>query len=318
MTTSTLSPQKPVETVGRALLPVGLSRQETGKSARPIGCPLCDAEPARLFEKDGIPIWRCSACTHQFARPPEPESHLEDVYGDDYFHGGGAGYADYLNEASLLRAHGRRYARILTRHVSPGTLLDVGAAAGFLLQGFRDFGWDGEGVEPNAAMARHAREQLGLRVTASSLEEFVASRTFDVVSLIQVIAHFVDPREAVQCVAELVRPGGLCLVETWNVQSWTARLFGRHWHEYSPPSVLQWFSPVTLAALFGAAGFTPIAQGRPQKWLNAEHAKSLLRHKAASSRLAKLAASVLSVVPDRSALPYPSEDLFWVLFRKEG
>ena len=283
-------------------------------------CPLCDAEPALLFEKEGIPIWECSGCSHRFAFPPEPETHVAEVYGDDYFHGGGAGYSDYLSESALLREHGRRYAHILSRHVKkPGSLLDVGAAAGFLLQGFCDKGWDGEGVEPNAAMARHAREQLGLQVTASSLEEFSSATrsSFDVVSLIQVMAHFVDPNTAVERVATLVRPGGLCLVETWNVQSWTARLFGSHWHEYSPPSVLHWFSPKTLKRLFESAGFHQVAQGRPGKWLNLGHAKSLLRHKLPNKVCRAGLDMTLGMLPDRWHVPYPSEDLFWAMFQKD-
>ena len=283
-----------------------------------IVCPLCDAAPTRLFEKDGIPIWECSGCTHRFARPPEPETHVAEVYGDDYFHGGGAGYSDYLSEATLLREHGRHYAHILSRHVAAGTLLDVGAAAGFLLQGFCDLGWDGEGVEPNAAMARHAREQLGLQVTASSLEEFSSAtrNSFDVVSLIQVMAHFVDPHAALRRVAELVRPGGFCLVETWNVRSWTARLFGSQWHEYSPPSVLHWYSPATLRRVFETAGFHQVDQGRPGKWLNLGHAKSLLRHKLPNAACRTGLDLTLGLLPDRWQVPYPSEDLFWALFQR--
>ena len=283
------------------------------------GCPLCDAEPAPLFEKDGIPIWECPGCSHRFALPPEPETHVAAVYGDDYFHGGGAGYSDYLSESALLREHGRRYARILSRHVKqPGTLLDVGAAAGFLLQGFCDQGWEGEGVEPNAAMARHAREQLGLPVTASSLEEFSSATraSFDVVSLIQVMAHFVDPNAAVGRIAEFVRPGGFCLVETWNVRSWTARLFGQQWHEYSPPSVLHWYSPATLKRLFESAGFHQVAQGRPGKWLNLGHAKSLLRHKLPNAVCRAGLDMTLGLLPSRWHVPYPSEDLFWTLFQR--
>lgn len=295
-----------------------LDPQPVTLNLRPA-CPLCDGTTAVAFHKEGYPIWECSGCSHRFALPPEPDSHVAAVYGDDYFHGGGAGYSDYLSESALLRAHGGRYAKILSRHAKqPGTLLDVGAAAGFVLQGFCDHGWCGEGVEPNEAMARHAREQLKLPVTASSLEDFLPtmSDTFDVVSMIQVMAHFVDPNVAVQRVGELVRPGGLCLVETWNVRSWTARLFGQQWHEYSPPSVLHWFSPTTLRRLFELHGFRQVDQGRPGKWLNVGHAKSLLRHKLSNKVVRTGMELTVGLVPDRWHVPYPSEDLFWGLFQK--
>ena len=65
---------------------------------------------------------------------------------------------------------------------------------------------------------------------------------YDLVVMLQVIAHLVDPLATGRRIAELLRPDGLWLVETWDRESRTARLFGRRWHEYSPPSVLHWFS----------------------------------------------------------------------------
>jgi len=75
------------------------------------------------------------------------------IYDDDYFQGGKAGYPDYLAEADLLRCHGRWYGRLLAKYMQPGRVLDIGAAAGFILQGFQDCGWKGNGVEPNQRMA---------------------------------------------------------------------------------------------------------------------------------------------------------------------
>lgn len=279
-------------------------------------CPLCREQSRSLFQKQGIWIRECSACLHRYAIPDTPDEHVAQTYGDDYFFGGGAGYDDYLSEAELLTAHGRRYARILNRFAVPSRILDVGAAAGFVLQGLTESGWTGAGVEPNSAMARHARETLGLDVRCGTLETMPAADQFDAVSMIQVMAHFVDPHEASARVSELVATNGLCLVETWNVRSWSARLFGENWHEYSPPSVLQWYSPATLSALFTQHGFEAIAQGRPSKKISVGHARSLLQHGQATSPLARIGASILKALPGRLTLPYPSEDLFWMVFRK--
>ena len=279
-------------------------------------CPLCGDVSARLFEKHGHGIARCQDCGHRFAQIAVSEAHIDSVYGDDYFQGGGAGYRDYLSESSLLRAHGQRYGRLLKRFAPAGEVLDVGAAAGFLLQGLQDEGWHGAGLEPNDRMAAYAREQSGLNVFTGSLETFSSTRQFEVVSLIQVVAHFVDPREAFAKVSELVRPGGLCLIETWNVASWTARLFGSEWHEYSPPSVLHWFTPDRLADLLAEFGLHQVARGRPSKWINAGHAASLLQHKLSHNRWTRWLASPLNLLPSHLALPYFGDDLFWGVYRK--
>jgi len=284
-----------------------------------VACPACEnALPSRrLFQKSGSWIEECTGCGHRFALAPDASLHIAAVYGDDYFNGGGAGYSNYLSESRLLEAHGRRYGKLLKRFAPAGRLLDVGAAAGFILKGLRAEGWDGVGVEPNTSMARHAREQLGMHVTASSFEDFEVAEPFDAITVIQVMAHFIEPRVAVDHLFELLKPGGIVVVETWNVRSWSARLFGAGWHEYSPPSVLQWWSPQTLGTLFERCGFESIATGRPQKWIEVGHAKSLMRHKAQEgSLLAKLIGAGMSVVPDRLRVPYPSEDLFWAVYRK--
>ena len=184
---------------------------------------------------------------------------MHSVYSDEYFFGGGAGYTDYLAESELLIDHGRRYAKLVSRFMTPGSVLDVGAAAGFLLKGFVDYGWLGFGIEPNARMVEFARSRLGLNVDVGSLETFATDKRFDLITMIQVIGHFVDVDKAFETACNLLVPTGFVLVESWDRESWTARLFGKRWHEYSPPSVVHWFSRAGLTRLGKRHGLRLIA-----------------------------------------------------------
>src|SRR3990172_3299595 len=112
-------------------------------------CPICGGESRRLFQKHGYWIRECEACGHQFTEIEQREGHVDRIYGDHYFSGNPAGYPDYLAERELLVAHGRSYARLLRRYMKPGTVLDVGAAAGFILEGFEEWDWVCRGIEPN-------------------------------------------------------------------------------------------------------------------------------------------------------------------------
>jgi hypothetical protein len=118
--------------------------------------------------------------------------------------------------------------------------------------------------------------------------------------------------------AGMTLPGGLWLVETWNRESLTRRVFGERWHEYSPPSVLHWFSPDGLAGAVARFGMKRIDQGRPAKWLLSGHAASLVRHKLEGTAVAPLGRWIARVAPPRVPIPYPAEDLFWMLFRKDA
>jgi SAM-dependent methyltransferase len=273
-------------------------------------CQVCHGAMRPLFLKHSHQIFGCDGCGHRSAEVSSPA-----VYGDDYFQGGGAGYSDYLAGKDLLIKHGQRYARLLKAYMPAGTVLDVGAAAGFILQGMIGEGWRGRGIEPNLRMSEHARTHLHLGVETGSIEGFRTEERFDLVTMIQVVAHFPDVREAFEVSSEITRPGGFCLIETWNRESWTARIFGRHWHEYSPPSVLHWFTPATLRRLAEQFGFREVASGRPAKWLNAAHAMSLLTYKLGGGRLLRDAEKL---IPRNIPLPYPGDDLFWMLFRRRG
>ncbi len=239
------------------------------------------------------------------------------VYGDHYFTGGGVGYDDYISEAELLRAHGKRYGQLLNSHMTPGTVLDVGAAGGFVLQGLFDCGWQGRGLEPNASMASFACNTLGIPVDTGCLESFQSDDRFQLITMFQVISHFADLQRALEVADSLTEPEGFWLVETWNRNSWTARCFGTQWHEYSPPSVLHWFSPEGLKQLAGQYGFQEVARGRPRKWLRGGHAKSLLQAKSHGTWWGPMILGMASAIPNRLPIPYPAEDLFWMLLCRQ-
>ena len=268
-------------------------------------CPVCGASTRRHFTHGSYWIRACDDCSHKVAEFAAAADHVATTYDDDYFEGGAAGYQDYLSEAEILIEHGRRYGQLMTNYSKAGKVFDVGAAAGFLLKGYMQAGWYGEGIEPNARMAEYARTRLGVPVATGNLESFHADTVFDLVSMIQILAHFVDPRAALKVAASITRPGGFWLVETWNRESLTARLFGKRWHEYSPPSVLHWFSPKGVSKLASEFGFRELGRGRPNKWISGRHAKSLIRYRLENSHLNWPITSLIRLLPDRVNLPYP-------------
>ena len=258
-------------------------------------------------------IHSCGSCSHQWAALNVSPRHIEENYSLEYFAGGGAGYADYLAESKMLHRHGRAYGEILSRfRPAKGTLLDVGAAAGFVSTGFRDAGWNTTPLEPNREMAEYGRVRLGLSTHHGSLESNRLEAPFDAVAMIQVLAHFADPRIALAQAARLTKPGGLWLIETWDSQSLTARLLGRHWHEYSPPSALNYFTKSSLNALAAEFGYQPVATGRPNKQIGLGHAVSLLSHQIGDPKWMSWTKTLSSAV----TLPYPGDDIFWTVFRR--
>ncbi|MBE9032530.1 class I SAM-dependent methyltransferase [filamentous cyanobacterium LEGE 11480] len=294
-----------------------LQSSQTHIPLEQMNCPICQAPTTRQFQKATFWIRGCTSCQHQFLETHTNAEHVDAVYGDEYFDGGGAGYPGYLAESGLIRAHGRRYAKLLSKYMPTGCMLDVGAAAGFVLQGFVQSGWQGTGVEPNDRMASYGRECLGLDIRTGSFEQVEANDTYDLVNMVQVIPHFWNLNQALETASQATKPGGYWLIETWNRESRLAKFFGTNWHEYSPPSVLRWFSPSDLALLASQYGFREVDRGQPQKWISGAHVKSLVSHKLKTMGILRHCRILLKLVPDKLRIPYPSEDLFWALYQKD-
>lgn len=282
-----------------------------------MNCTVCNSRDTTVrFVKDGFEIIHCSGCGHLFTGILSGPEEVDKIYSDDYFFKGGAGYDDYTLEKNILIKRGEYYAKKIKRFIKSGKLLDVGAAAGFILKGFENKGWSGVGVEPNRSMAEYAAKEVGVNVQTGTIETVKLENPFDLVVLIQVMAHIYDLHTSIKNIVKYLKPGGYVLVETWNKDSLTARVFGKNWHEYSPPGTLNYFSKKSLNRLFAQFDFSKVAHGTPKKSIHSKHAKSLIKHKLEESKGLRWAVPLTKLIPGNMIIPYPSEDLFWALYKK--
>jgi len=285
-------------------------------SSLQLSCPICDFSSVRLFRKDSYWIRGCEHCAHQFIEQQITTKDVSKIYDGQYFQGDGAGYIDYFAEADLLQRLGQYYVNKLGFYIFPGRVLDVGAAAGFVLKEFLQSGWRGEGLEPNLRIADFGQQQLGLKMTVGTLENHQSQERFDLVMMLQVIQHFYNLKLALHAASKATKPGGYWLIETWDRSSLLARLRGHHWHAYTPPSHSHWFSPAGLERLVAQFGFQEIARGSPSRWMNGQYRKSVLRYQVMDKAWGKPLAQGLNLLPDQVVTPYMGGDIFWGLYQK--
>ena len=267
--------------------------------------------------KNGYTIFECKNSGRRFLEIRDANNHVKEVYSDDYFFEGKQGYPNYLDEKDLLIQYGITYAEIVSNYINPGKVLSVGCAAGFILKGFQQCGWDCYGLEPNETMATYGRDILNLNIVTGDLESFQSTeKKFDLVNMIQVIGHLYDVDKALLKVNDLLKEGGTVIVESWDMNSTFAKIMGKHWHEYSPPSVVNWFSDNTLTQLFKYYGFSLVAKGRPSKRISVKHGLSLFEESTPDFLLKKKLIKFAKATIGKFTITYPPLDLKWYLFKK--
>jgi SAM-dependent methyltransferase len=109
---------------------------------------------------------------------------------------------------------------------------------------------------------------------------------YDAISMIEVIEHLSDPSRVLALVARLLKPGGLLLLTTGNLDSPVARRRGIRYRYCAPEVHVSLFNPRCLAHLYRRVGLEP----HPVRYRGAVVFKVLktLRHHRALHALAAL------------------------------
>jgi len=138
----------------------------------------------------------------------------------------------------------------------------VGCHVGVFVEIAARHGWNAWGVEPSHWAAAHAR-QAGLQVVEGTLATagFDAA-SFDVVTMWDVIEHVEQPSAEVREAFRLLKPGGLLVIHTMDLNSLFARLMGKRWPWLMEMHVY-YFSRRTLTMLVEKAGLQVLSM-RPQ------------------------------------------------------
>jgi 2-polyprenyl-3-methyl-5-hydroxy-6-metoxy-1,4-benzoquinol methylase len=168
------------------------------------------------------------------------------------------------DDASLARRsqRSRRYlskiARFLEKDPQYIRLLDVGCSTGAFLAVACKEGFAAAGVEPAPTAARSAQE-AGLLVHQGLLEDIaLPERSFDAVTLFEVVEHVREAAPLLQECHRLLRPGGVLVVGTGNTDSWSASFMKSRW-EYLQirrhGGHISFFNPRSIRILAERSGF---------------------------------------------------------------
>ncbi len=168
----------------------GTPNPNTNLGLRP--CQICQQPARRLFTKRGYGVWACRQCGFlcmvaetNTASPVD----CSKLYGESYY-GGGEMTADTIaryNLAHILEdklPQSQAAVRLIQRFKTGGRLLDIGCSAGVFVKAAGDGGFHACGIDVSAVAVQFAREQLGVDVQRTTLEDAqFGGQRFEVITL---------------------------------------------------------------------------------------------------------------------------------------
>lgn len=191
-------------------------------------------------------VVRCRSCGHLFVYPlPVDSQKLYSQVVDEFY----------------LKMEGQRRRTFeafldLKEQFCPtrGALLDVGCSTGIFLQIAALRGYRAEGIELSKWAVGIAQGRR-LNVRNISLEDLAdMNKFYDTITAFDVIEHMADPLKALILIRSQLREGGCFVATVPDMNTWHARLFGRH-HWLVVLMHFHYFTRRTFSRLLKRSGF---------------------------------------------------------------
>ena len=188
-------------------------------------CKVCNSRCLKHLytsKRLGLPIVRCVACGLTFVGKVVSKEEQLAIYSNQESY-----RAFAATERSVPEVSGRHLewlAQIQSAAGLPGgrarasqgmpRLLDIGCGAGDFLAAAAQHGFEIHGMDVSAAAAELAAEWHGIHVDVRQIDDDPRDNFFDVVTLIGVLEHVLDPKSTLAHAHRLLAPSGIMFVYT--------------------------------------------------------------------------------------------------------
>lgn len=236
-------------------------------------CPICDSDQfSRIYLKSNFDelklgqfayssrklpefmhhqMMRCVVCDVLYSSPAVSKTEYESSYQDAKFDSG-------VEASCAAETYYHALKDVLPSNTA-FSVLDVGAGDGAFLEVLYNHGYkDIVGVEPSSAPVEAAKKQIKplIRNELYSPQPF-EGRGFDLVTCFQTLEHLYEPKQFLESVIKVLKPGGRLVVADHNFRSLSTLLM-RSKSPIFDIEHLQLFSKKSLQALLEKVGLSDV------------------------------------------------------------
>ncbi len=217
-----------------------------------ITCIFCKTQQEnRIFiQENGFTGRKCEQCGLVYISPRPSLSDIKNLYTHDQAQ---ISAESHKSQGFIKRIYARHHLAILKRYALNGSLLEIGAGAGFFLDEARKSGFDVYGIEWNDRQRDFIRSELNIPCDAGTLQEAFENKRFDIIYHCDVASHFYDPIVEFSTMNKRLNPGGILMFETGNGDFQEKYISAFTSFQY--PDHLFFFSEKNIRDLLSLTGF---------------------------------------------------------------
>lgn len=196
-------------------------------------------------------LWKCQSCGFiQCTDLDEVVKFYEDL--EDH---------EYENTRKERKLQEERLIKLLKKYKDSGTLLDIGAGSGIMVEAALEMGFKAEGIEPSRWLQENARK-LDLPVHQGIFPHPETPGPYDVITFVDVIEHITHPAKLLNEIHKALDEEGVFVLVTPDVSSLAARILKYKWWHYRFAHI-GYFNQKNLRILLDKTGFELIKLSRP-------------------------------------------------------
>jgi len=217
-----------------------------------IDCIFCGSSSSEYINENGYSGKKCKECQLVYISPRPSLEDIIDIYGHDNAQISAQTHIESNFFKSLYAKHNLN---IITSYRKKGSILELGAGAGYFLNEAQKKGFEPYGIEFNHIQSKHIRDNLRIPCIESPLDISIYDyRKFDIIYHCDVLSHFYDPISEFQTMNEMLTDDGLLIFETGNFAEMEPDYL-RYIDKFQYPDHLFFFGTKSIYELLDRAGF---------------------------------------------------------------